>query len=34
MPPELKDALTTADGRHSCAPFKSVTSTSAAASAG
>lgn len=24
MPPELQEALTTADGKHSCAPFKSV----------
>jgi cytochrome c-type biogenesis protein CcmE len=34
MPPDLKEALTTADGRHSCAPFKSVTGNSAAATAG
>ncbi len=30
MPPDLKEALTTADGRHSCAPFKSVTDASPA----
>ncbi|HEX4895868.1 MAG TPA: cytochrome c maturation protein CcmE [Solimonas sp.] len=25
MPPDLADSLKTADGKHSCAPFKSVT---------
>jgi cytochrome c-type biogenesis protein CcmE len=27
MPPQLQKSLKTADGKHSCAPFKSVTKT-------
>lgn len=27
MPPDLSKALTTPDGKHSCAPFKSVTAS-------
>jgi cytochrome c-type biogenesis protein CcmE len=28
MPPELKEKITTPDGKHTCAPFKSVTGNS------
>ncbi|MCV5755149.1 cytochrome c maturation protein CcmE, partial [Escherichia coli] len=30
MPPELAKSLTTPDGKHSCAPFKSVDSMQSA----